>query len=275
MSILPIIVLFKRNLEDSESINSLLNSNDKNEIKELFVYNNSPEVVDVPDSYRGIPVHFINDYKNSGVSKAYNEGIKYAKSMHYTYVLLLDQDTTLPEKTLNTYIKYARENKTINLFCPVLKTSSGAICSPLRYKLHRGFPVKEITEGEYPLNDFSPINSGMLINVDAAIECGGYNEDVFLDFSDFQFIERFKTANNRFYVIPLILEQDFSGDETDTNKLLIRFAIYCRCAKRCVRENINDDAVYFFMVLARAMKLIIKTKSFAFIFSFYKNYIRG
>ena len=275
MFMLPIIVLYKRKLEESESVNSLLTSHDASSISEIFVYNNSPDIVSVPEQYMGVTVHKINDYKNSGVSKAYNEGIKIAKQLKYQYVLLLDQDTSLPENVLDVYKQHVVNNPEIKLFCPILKTFSGAICSPLVYKLHRGFQVKHFDAGEYNFDKFSPINSGMLLNVDAALECGGYNEDVFLDFSDFQFIERFKKHNSSFYVVPLIFNQDFSGDELDVSKLLVRFKLYCKCARKCSRDSVRDDFIYFAMVFTRATKLAIKTRKVHFYTNFYKYYIRG
>ncbi|ECI3445863.1 hypothetical protein DMM05_23770 [Salmonella enterica subsp. houtenae] len=275
MNILPIIVLYKCQLENSESINTLLRLDNVSHLKEIFVYNNSPDIISIPEQYMGIRVHNINDYENSGVSKAYNEGLKFAKKMNYEYVLLLDQDTSLPSDTLDIYKESLIANKDIKLFCPILKKNTGVICSPLLYRLHRGFPVNQFKAGKYKFDDFTPINSGMLLNVDAALECGGYNEEVFLDFSDFQFIERFKKYNSYFYVVPLILYQDCSGDEVDPSKLLIRFILYCRCAKKCVREKIQDDFIYFSMVFARAVKMAVKTRRIDFIINFYKYYIRG
>lgn len=67
----------------------------------------------------------------------------------------------------------------IKLFCPILKTKRGVICSPLSYKYHRGFHVKNIVAGEKGLSKLSPINSGMILDVEAALKCGGYNENVF------------------------------------------------------------------------------------------------
>lgn len=275
MKILPVVVLYKRKLSESDSVNSLIESDSVNEINEIFVYNNSPDSYNIPDVYKGVKIHKIDDYCNSGVSKAYNEGLKLANELGYDYVLLLDQDTTLPADTLKAYKDSILKNKDINLFCPILKTKTNKICSPLKYKFHRGFPVDSFNFGKYSLDEYSPINSGMLLKVSAAVTCGGYNEKAFLDFSDFQFIERFKKFNQDFYVIPLTFVQDFSGDEVNTEKLLSRFKIYCQCAKHCDRDNIADHMIYFFMVLARTIKLTIKTSSFNFLICFYKNYIRG
>ncbi|AYL57366.1 glycosyltransferase [Citrobacter freundii] len=275
MKILPIIVLYKCSLSESKSFNSLLTDNCKHDIREVFVYNNSPEINQVPEEYMGVKIHVVNDYNNSGVSRAYNSGLKVANKLGYEYVLLLDQDTLIPDSALDVYKKYLIKKPSYNLYCPILRTTKDVICSPLIYKFHRGFSVKDFTFGEYDLDKFSPINSGMLLNVRAALECGGYNEEVFLDFSDFQFIERFRTKNNKFYVIPVVFIQDFSGEDDDYQKLIVRFRLYCQCAKCCERLDFKDDLIYFMMVLARAIKLFMKTKKINFLKCFYTNYIRG
>ncbi|VEB96365.1 rhamnosyltransferase [Cedecea lapagei] len=275
MKIMPVVVLYKKQISESESINSILDSDDKDEIKDFFVYNNSPSEYTVPNKYNGANIHVVNDYKNSGVSKAYNEGLSYARKLGYTHVLLLDQDTTFPKHSIDVYKNALAKSPFINLFSPILKTKNEKICSPLRYKCHRGFTVDDFKPGEYSLEHYSPINSGMLINVEAAVNCGGYNEDVYLDFSDFQFIERFKRYNEKFIVVDLVLLQDFSGEETNVSKLLTRFNIYCECAKRCERNGFNDDFIYFMMVFARALKLVVKTRKLTFIKCFYKKYVRG
>lgn len=275
MKILPVVVIYKKELAESDSIVSILKADNDNTISEFVVYNNSPAEITIPDYFMGVKVHVINDYKNSGVSKAYNKALEIANELNYSHLLLLDQDTLFPENAIKIYLESVKKYKEINLFAPILETKQGAICSPLRYKFHRGFVVDSITPGEYKLDCYSPINSGMLLNVNAARKCGGYNEDVYLDFSDFQFIERFKKDNTFFIVLPLSLLQDFSGDEVNEKKLLDRFAIYCACAKKCERNSFWDDVIYFLMVLARTSKLAIKTGNLVFFKCFINKYIRG
>ncbi|WP_367143860.1 glycosyltransferase [Pantoea stewartii] len=275
---LPIVVLYKIGLSHSDSINSILDSDVERLISEIFVYDNSPACEDnneIIESYRGRKVYYINDYSNSGVSAAYNKGLSKAKELNYEYVLLLDQDTKFPPDSVKEYVKAIKNNPHIKLVAPRLKTTKGELCSPLRYSLHRGFVLKEIEPGIYPLDRYSPINSGMMLNTSSAIQCGGYEEKVFLDFSDFQFIEKLKRNVDCFYVMPLLVIQDLSNDEPDTNSLLNRFKIYCKCARNCHRNNFIDDGIYFFMVLNRAIKLTLRTKEKQFILYFSRFYVRG
>lgn len=277
--ILPIVVLYKKELSDAESINTLLDSDTDNSISDIFVYDNTPENFIknniVCEVYRNRNVIYYHDIKNSGVSTAYNSGMKKANELNYKYVLLLDQDTVFPSDALKFYQQSIEDQPGINLHVPRLLTKKGEFCSPLRYAFHRGFVTNELSSGIYSLNTYSPINSGMLLDVNTAILAGGYNNKVYLDFSDFQFIERLKNISSSFYLMPLTLEQDLSNDDENYNNLLNRYAIYCECARFCEKNNIYDEFIYFMMVLIRGIKLVQRTKMLKFISIFYNNYVRG
>lgn len=54
MLILPIVVIYKCKLENSASLNTLLKCESNEFIKEIFVYNNSPGEIFIPDYYMGL-----------------------------------------------------------------------------------------------------------------------------------------------------------------------------------------------------------------------------
>ncbi|MFD3245894.1 glycosyltransferase [Rahnella aquatilis] len=278
-TILPIVVLYKKDLRDADSINSLLDSDVNGYISEVFVYDNTPagdlNGASIGGVYRDRNIIYLHDLNNSGVSAAYNSGMKKAKELDYKYVLLLDQDTIFPAGAIDFYFESIKGNPDINLHVPRLLTMKGEFCSPLRYAMHRGFVTGELSSGIYSLDKYSPINSGMLLDVETAISVGGYNNKVYLDFSDFQFIERLKGKSKEFFLMPLTLKQDLSNEDENQDNLLKRYAIYCECARMCQRLNIYDDFIYFMMVLVRATKLTIRTKNMKFLFVFYKKYVRG
>lgn len=277
--ILPIVVLYKKHLSEADSINSILDGDMQGLISDVYVYDNSPggqkNALPENGNYRGRNVIYIQDPDNSGVSIAYNSGLKKAAELGYKYVLILDQDTYFPSDSLSVYKKAVEDFPNINLYVPSLITKKGEFCSPLKYALHRGFVIGQLDPGIYSLDTYSPINSGMLLNVGVALSCGGYNNNVYLDFSDFQFIERLKKVSSSFYLIPLSLQQDLSNEDENHKNLLIRYAIYCDCARRCHRESLSDDFIYFMMVLVRGLKLVTRTKRIEFLNVFYKKYVRG
>ncbi len=92
----------------------------------------------------------------------------------------------------------------------------------------------------------------MLVKLEAFHEVGGYNEKVKLDFSDFQFIERFRKVYKTFYVIDIICEQDFSDDEISLPTQAKRFRYYCEGARNIEKEGaMGLDSVQFICFASR------------------------
>ncbi len=271
MNILPIVVLYNSNIKDSSAITFLLNSNF---FKKIFVYDNTPshsQDVNTLDPR----VEYIHDPSNPGVSKAYNVGGEYAIANSFDWLLILDQDTVLTSDLINSYISAHKNDSNIKLFAPYLKTMKGSPCSPCRIFFKRGFPLSKVQGSRrLSLKKYAPINSGILINTELFHSVSGYNEKVFLDFSDFQFIERLSEKIDYFFLLDYTLEQDFSNDSDDLSKLLKRFSLYCQCARACHRYSLLDSFQYLVTVFVRMLSLILRTKSFSFFKCFKENYWR-
>src|SRR6516225_5991559 len=94
--VLSVIVLYKCDLKNSVSFNSILKAAEESKgALRLLLYNNSPEINIDTSTYgqKKINVSLINDDANSGVSKAYNLAHSMAKQGGKKWLLLLDQDT--------------------------------------------------------------------------------------------------------------------------------------------------------------------------------------
>lgn len=275
MKILPVVVLYKRKVEDCDSILSLFHMDAYTDyIDSIYIYDNFPELnEDLVSELKSLRLIHEKDYNNSGVSRAYNVASQYAIDNGYDYLWLLDQDTAFPTSSLHKYVDAISENPQLPIFSPILKTKNGKICSPCVYKWHRGFQPDNISPGIHSLHHYSPINSGMLINLECFKKVGGYNEKAYLDFSDFQFIERLKEKYQYFCVVDFQANQDFSNDAIDPEVLLSRFKIYCECALGCEKIKLLDKIQYFCIVLARSCKLFIRTKRISFFTIFLKNYL--
>lgn len=274
-SILPVIVLHKQKLENAKSLvvlNDYLTGVGAD--MDLFVYDNSPvPMYENKFTFGNFKVQYVHDKTNAGVSKAYNAGAKYALTLNKSWLLLLDQDTVFPSNFPVIYEDTVNGNPDISLFAPVLKTQYGDIMSPGIYKRKRGYWVKEMPEGKYSLQQYSPVNSGLLINLEAFQRVGGYNEAVRLDFADFQFIERLAKQYNCFYTLNLVCEQDFSAYDTNPDKLRHRFAFFCEGARNCERENISDSFWYLVWTVRRMGGLILKNRDLRYLQIFIRKYL--
>lgn len=270
---LIIIVLYETLLDDSESFKSLALVNPVKTPLNVVVYDNSAEPQQIPE-HTSFGIEYFHDPCNSGVSRAYNYGAVRAEERKLEWILLLDQDTRMPPDFLNRYARAATQNPEIKLFAPVLRLANGRIFSPFAYKFNRGFHLQKISEGQYSLFKIAPVNSGMMISVKAFMECGGYNEKVKLDFSDFQFIRRFRKRYSQFYVMDINCLQDFSDNNLLLDDQLRRFRFYCEGALAIEKENSMDTFIYPVVVMARALKLSLRFKSFKFVAFYFRHYFR-
>lgn len=273
--ILAIVVVYNKTIIQSDSIMSLNNDLMQLEQKlDVYIYDNSLAPTDLPELERINFVCYNHDSSNAGVSRAYNEGVKYASSIGKEWVLLLDQDTKFEKGAIECYIQSLEAYPEIKLFCPLILLENSIIFSPFRRKLKRGVSLRHVNFVKYDLKKFSPVNSGMLINIGSFIECGGYNDAVKLDFSDLEFIERFSKKNGSFLLIRTKAIQDFSNNETNVDSLNRRFLFFCQGARNCEKRTLLDKIEYLIVVFVRATMLTIRTKKIVFYRTFLNEYLK-
>ncbi|MFT4093283.1 MAG: hypothetical protein QM640_06555 [Niabella sp.] len=268
-NILLVIVLYNIKLEESKSYLTLLaNSEEVNQYC-LLVYDNSPR----PQALSSLPlkVIYVHDSKNSGVSKGYNEGIKYGLKHKFQSVLLLDQDTEFPKGALDIYTKYLLKEKEISLFVPIL-LSNGAIYSPCRYIISKGFLWKNARPGKFVCKKKAILNSGTLLRLKSSILW--FDERIKLYFSDFDFFMKFKKTEKYFFVLPIYANHTLSDiAEKNINAAKFRFRHYSYGAV-ITAKSAKERLFSGFWVFLRSIKLSILYKDIAFLTIFYKYYIK-
>lgn len=239
----------------------------------MFVYDNSPEALHSADELKRMDIEYVSDTSNPGVSKAYNTAARYARANGYEWLLILDQDTAFQDDGYVKKCKRMAENGQHALYVPLVRKTNGPPLSPLWMEHH--IPKSAITEANraYPMRNVSVINSGMLINTDAFLLAGGYNEDVPLDLADYQFIERLSRMVDDFYLTDYVLFQPFSNDTGCIDSLKTRFKSYCVSA-------VNYDAGFvsrceiLFTMFKRCVSLIHRTKNIIFLWIMLKAIVK-
>lgn len=267
MKILAVIVLYKESLYSSRTYLSLLRSNPD---LSIFIYDNSPTPMHNQSEFSSYI--YVHDPLNRGVSYAYNRGAEYAQINNFDWILLLDQDTKFPDQLISSYREFINRYPTINLFSLVLALQDGSYFSPILEKKTR-LNGLFIEPGVYKLKDFRLVNSGLLVNVGAFWKSGGYNEAAYLDFSDFQFIKRFRKNYNSFCIVPGVAIQDFSSKQLDLNKSQFRFSIFCECAKACETDSLLERLNIHYTVFRRMCGLLLQFKKLTFLNIFIKKYL--
>ena len=265
-SILYCIVLFKCDLEHSKTYSSLLNDDYRSW---LYIYDNSPE----PHNITRPNTIYVHDKNNSGLSVAYNSASLYAKGHGFEWVLLLDQDTDFTNIRIEDYLNAISQNPNIYLFAPKVRVGSGLYMSPCVLKHKSGHLMSCVPSGIIDLEKYSIINSGMCVNVKAMIYCGGYNEKVFLDYSDIEFLDRFKKNYPTAYIINKEIIQNLSALSDDKATTINRYRLFCRSVKHC-HSSVWTDKLWFLIVVARrGLSICLRNATIEPLKIFFKEYL--
>lgn len=187
VSILAVIVLYKIEPSDSASFMTMQSaarhvSSDKVRLK-ILLYDNTPGGCDP-----GIlPEYAI--YKaarrNEGISGAYNSALEMATTEGFTWLLTLDQDTTLPLNYLSRMSELALDIESNNRVAAIVPrlSDAGRTLSPVRIRFW-GVSYLPSTFIGIPQRETHAFNSASLFRVSALRQIGGFNPYFWLDFLD-------------------------------------------------------------------------------------------
>lgn len=138
---------------------------------EILIVDNTENCSHHLDSYKEIYNCYLKyNGENIGVAKAYNQIMEFYYEKGIKHVLTLDQDSICPDNLIEQYMQY------INM------PDIGILCPVLDYKGDQ----KSIEDGDFKYVD-ECISSASLINVKCWKKCGGFDEQLFIDFVDFDF----------------------------------------------------------------------------------------
>ena len=186
MEIFAVVVRYKLPLCESQTMKGLTHAFQVHpELRKditVLVWDNSPEPL---DESAVLPFRYIHSKQNIGVAGAYNRGMEFADSMRCPWLLLLDQDTTIPSEFLPKVLDYSlqlREQHEIAVIAPILLCGE-KVSSPSVVQFGHAKVLKRDFHGTSS-KTIIPLNSGTLMRIEALREIGGFNEDFWLDFSD-------------------------------------------------------------------------------------------
>lgn len=262
MKLLPIIVIYEKDWSKCNIFKSLFS---KLEI-EILIYDNS--CIASNRTYENHLTHYFHDPSNPGVSKAYNKCAEWAQQHGFSHIVLFDDDTILPSTYIDNLYGVLREKPEIRLIAPLLKYKEGRkIFSPTRNPLTKAANALGCP-GINSLHDFLPVNSGSCINLESFFSVSGYNENIPLDFADYDFFIRLNKNVDSFYLLDCIGEQSFSNCETDSKKLLRRYKYYLKGA-----FNFCNHSAIKLQVLKHTLSLFQRTHDIEFL-KLYYHYIK-
>lgn len=143
------------------------------QVSELVIVDNGSanvdEVCDMIESYGSI--YMVWNEENQGIAKALNQIVEFADSHKWQWVLTLDQDSVVMAGLIDNYRKYMDFDKTAMITCLFLDRN---------YGIQQEYEFSE----EYRYAERC-ITSGCLTKVAACLETGGFDENMFIDYVDF------------------------------------------------------------------------------------------
>lgn len=259
---LVVLVVYRCPLSQSSTWQSITEESERLGLAiDLMIYDNSPVAQIIPTTSN--KVYYQHNEINAGVSKAYNEGFQLAQQLSKKWLLLLDQDSSLPAGWIDLYAG-AAQHENQNPIAPIVHCGDKLI-SPFNYWLCVGRSPKTMSTGTKSLKNSYAINSGLLVPTQLFEKVGGYDELVRLDFSDFVFLHKLKKVKAQLRVIDLHLESQLSSHQYEEREgAQGRFHLYCIGSRRFAHYT-HQPFFHFFVALFRALKFGARYQTFEFI----------
>lgn len=267
-SIVFSLVVYNELYWEVQSFKTLISSYSNcgtSELLNIYIFDNTliQKKTEMP-TFENVNIKYITFGENRGISKSYNYLVDVASKEGFEWIVFLDQDTRL---SMDFYPKYietiSRLNlKKVDIAVPIVKSGT-KILSPSLYKNFRTKLLDSIPS-IICLNDYSAINSGLLINCEFFSKVGGYNEELFLDFCDHDFFLKIKQYRKSIFIIDTVLQQDFSAETDSMDKALTRYKLFTKDLKS-FKRNRNQLILLFLVDIPHLLKLLLKYKSLKFL----------
>ena len=244
-----VIVLYKCPLEESISFASFLQLRENIKLDvELILFNNDSELLIEDERFI-----VVNSVENVKVAGAYNFALKRAMESGREWLLLLDQDTAVPENYFMKLQEFLAGGYRDDLAAvvPVMKSGS-RILSPKKVSPFLRLET-DIKDNGYN-SRVTAINSMSLVKVDFVKSLGGFSNEYQLDMLDRWFYNRIMKGKRMVYVLDLSSNHSLSFLDFEKNVSPERYSAYIEVENRFAANEMNAFYYCFYKV-----KLILKS----------------
>jgi len=214
MNITAVVVLYHLRPDQSPTIATLVRSFERIRGSgpglNLIIYDNSPkpQQVDIPLPFEH---RYVHDALNGGLAAAYNYALNSDPGGDGQWLLLLDQDSTLPDNFLEEVFKalnlIGMDDGVAAVVPKILQRRR--LISPALVKGGRVQPVKNIEPGVSREN-LTALNSGALLRKNFLIGIGGFNQQFRLDYLDHWLFSEIKRRGKKVCVTGAVIGHDLS-----------------------------------------------------------------
>ena len=279
ISITCIVVLYKCDLNDSPTIRGLISNYNNNpklfEHFRLIIYENGQR--DSKDIIFPFNAEHIRKDNNEGVAKAYNYALKAAIEDNCEWLLLLDQDTKIPNNFISKLIdriSSANSQEVVAIVPKIYYNESQISPSEVRWGgVHRPIEDNNLDTSELEIN---ALGSGSSISVAYLMGIGGFNNEYWLDGLDRWLFRKIYLSGNKVILVDVELQHGLSIMDFKNNVSLDRYENMLKYEILFMSEyRTSLEMVYMIVRLfRRAFIVFYKTKHIEYFmctFSFIKK----
>lgn len=161
-----------------ENINAIIG-----QVEEVILLDNaSANIEEIEKKWAdNLKITIIKNEENRGIATALNQIMDYSLKKGYQWTLTLDEDSVVPEDIIERYMDYMDRENTA-MIVPI-------ICD----RVMNEFDIKEEIDSAYTLVE-KAITSGTLMQNQIWKEVGGFTEELFIDYVDFDYCMKVRLA---------------------------------------------------------------------------------
>lgn len=192
--IVAIIVLYHCETEKIlKLINSLIN-----QVNYIILVKNDATDFDIRELNDNKKIFLINLMNNYGIAYAQNKGVEKAKELNAELLLFSDQDTIYPNNFSVLIKEKIKEYPSKIIYAPVFYNLTKQQIEPLSINMNE----ISIPKDEKYISVFHAISSGTVIFFKDFEEIGNYNEDLFIDYVDFEWCWKARSKGYKIFCFP-------------------------------------------------------------------------
>lgn len=255
-----IIVIYNKNCEESISLQCIKKYNIPDNFQ-IIIFDNSTSDLQNKQFCEENGFIYYGFNENRGLSKAYNYVISKIPHNNDSYLFIFDDDTFITQEYFNEANELI-QLKEFDIILPIVKAGN-LIISPCNTKYRSGArSVKSIADID--MKKITAINSGMIVKL-SVYDSISYNEDLFLDCVDHDFMYSVRAKNYRIKIMNSVIFQNYSRKEKGSLEgAITRFNIYKKDFKVYAQKTANPF-FYVLSMLKLAVENSVKYKNPVFV----------
>jgi GT2 family glycosyltransferase len=213
-SLFVVLVLYGTPVAESVTVRSLLEQETlpPDLLERVLLFDNSPSDQSCP---LGESWQYHHAGSNLGLAGAYNFALSEARRIGCDWLLLLDQDTTLPPdflRRLSAHLAAIQDDQSIVACVPEVWTRNKLI-SPWERKLSWNIPLRE--RGKLVPKGIAAVNSGSCVRTSFLTGIGGLDERFWLDYLDHWMYMMIERSGRSIFIADQRIEHNLSVHDYD------------------------------------------------------------